>query len=76
MAVAAIPNYQIGGLLEKMTNVDKDFRYMAGWKFFFNKFKLVSLVNDLMVELGKTSITLDEDMEKRVWESIKIIETI
>ena len=29
-AAAATPNYQIGGLLEKMTNVDKDFRYMAG----------------------------------------------
>ncbi|KAL3080781.1 hypothetical protein niasHS_014886 [Heterodera schachtii] len=44
--------YHISGLLEKMTNVDKDFRYMA--------------VNDLMAELSKQSITLDEDMERRI----------
>ena len=64
--MASPTTFQISGLLEKMTNIDKvkkftfsisllifqDFRYMA--------------VNDLMAELSKPSIALDEDMEKRV----------
>ncbi|KAF7627250.1 hypothetical protein Mgra_00009462 [Meloidogyne graminicola] len=54
--MAAPTSFQISGLLEKMTNIDKDFRYMA--------------VNDLMTELGKSSIALDEDMEKRIVNSL------
>ncbi|XP_053325783.1 cullin-associated NEDD8-dissociated protein 1-like [Spea bombifrons] len=44
--------YHISSLLEKMTSSDKDFRFMA--------------TNDLMVELQKDSIKLDEDSEKKV----------
>ncbi|XP_044156534.1 cullin-associated NEDD8-dissociated protein 1-like isoform X1 [Bufo gargarizans] len=44
--------YHISSLLEKMTSSDKDFRFMA--------------TNDLMVELQKDSIKLDEDSERRV----------
>ncbi|XP_075039823.1 cullin-associated NEDD8-dissociated protein 1-like isoform X1 [Mixophyes fleayi] len=44
--------YHISSLLEKMTSNDKDFRFMA--------------TNDLMVELQKDSIKLDEDSERRV----------
>uniref|UniRef100_A0A915PB19 TATA-binding protein interacting (TIP20) domain-containing protein n=1 Tax=Meloidogyne floridensis TaxID=298350 RepID=A0A915PB19_9BILA len=54
--MAAPTTFQISGLLEKMTNIDKDFRYMA--------------VNDLMAELSKSSIALDEDMEKRIVSSL------
>nr|XP_006631060.1 PREDICTED: cullin-associated NEDD8-dissociated protein 2 [Lepisosteus oculatus] len=44
--------YHISNLLEKMTSTDKDFRFMA--------------TNDLMMELQKDSIKLDEDSEKKV----------
>ncbi|XP_018410749.1 PREDICTED: cullin-associated NEDD8-dissociated protein 1-like [Nanorana parkeri] len=45
-------SYHISGLLEKMTSSDKDFRFMA--------------TNDLMIELQKDSIKLDEDSERKV----------
>ncbi|XP_031461103.1 cullin-associated NEDD8-dissociated protein 1-like isoform X3 [Phasianus colchicus] len=45
-------SYHISSLLEKMTSTDKDFRFMA--------------TNDLMMELQKDSIKLDEDSEKKV----------
>ncbi|XP_029630126.1 cullin-associated NEDD8-dissociated protein 2 isoform X3 [Salmo trutta] len=45
-------SYHISNLLEKMTSTDKDFRFMA--------------TNDLMIELQKDSIKLDEDSEKKV----------
>ncbi|KAM9326759.1 cullin-associated NEDD8-dissociated protein 1-like [Gastrophryne carolinensis] len=45
-------SYHISGLLEKMTSSDKDFRFMA--------------TNDLMMELQKDSIKLDEDSERKV----------
>ncbi|XP_054243612.1 cullin-associated NEDD8-dissociated protein 1-like isoform X3 [Indicator indicator] len=45
-------SYHISSLLEKMTSSDKDFRFMA--------------TNDLMMELQKDSIKLDEDSEKKV----------
>ncbi|XP_039627059.1 cullin-associated NEDD8-dissociated protein 2 [Polypterus senegalus] len=45
-------SYLISNLLEKMTSTDKDFRFMA--------------TNDLMIELQKDSIKLDEDSEKKV----------
>ncbi|KAL0977959.1 hypothetical protein UPYG_G00163830 [Umbra pygmaea] len=45
-------SYHISNLLEKMTSSDKDFRFMA--------------TNDLMMELQKESIKLDEDSEKKV----------
>lgn len=45
-------SYQIATLLEKMTSADKDFRFMA--------------TNDLMVELQKDSIKLDDDSERKV----------
>ncbi|KAM6980352.1 cullin-associated NEDD8-dissociated protein 2 [Aplochiton taeniatus] len=44
--------YHISSLLEKMTSTDKDFRFMA--------------TNDLMIELQKDSIKLDEDSERKV----------
>ncbi|KAM4722005.1 cullin-associated NEDD8-dissociated protein 1-like [Rhinophrynus dorsalis] len=44
--------YHISSLLEKMTSSDKDFRFMA--------------TNDLMMELQKDSIKLDEDSERKV----------
>jgi len=44
--------YQIAHLLEKMTSSDKDFRFMA--------------TNDLMTELQKDSIKLDDDSERKV----------
>ncbi|XP_053576746.1 cullin-associated NEDD8-dissociated protein 1 [Bombina bombina] len=44
--------YHISSLLEKMTSSDKDFRFMA--------------TNDLMLELQKDSIKLDEDSERKV----------
>ncbi len=47
--------YQISNLstlLEKMTSVDKDFRFMA--------------TNDLMTELQNDSIKLDDDSERKV----------
>lgn len=45
-------SYHISNLLEKMTSTDKDFRFMA--------------TNDLMLELQKDSIKLDEDSERKV----------
>lgn len=45
-------SYQIAHLLEKMTSSDKDFRFMA--------------TNDLMSELQKDSIKLDDDSERKV----------
>ncbi|XP_055935598.1 cullin-associated NEDD8-dissociated protein 1-like [Argiope bruennichi] len=45
-------SYHIANLLEKMTSNDKDFRFMA--------------TNDLMVELQKDSIKLDDDSERKV----------
>lgn len=45
-------SYHIANLLEKMTSSDKDFRFMA--------------TNDLMGELQKDSIKLDDDSEKKV----------
>ncbi|BES92029.1 Cullin-associated NEDD8-dissociated protein [Nesidiocoris tenuis] len=45
-------SYQIAILLEKMTSSDKDFRFMA--------------TNDLMSELQKDSIKLDDDSERKV----------
>ncbi|XP_036320562.1 cullin-associated NEDD8-dissociated protein 1 isoform X1 [Rhagoletis pomonella] len=44
--------HQIANLLEKMTSSDKDFRFMA--------------TNDLMTELQKDSIKLDDESEKKV----------
>ncbi|AWP02176.1 putative cullin-associated NEDD8-dissociated protein 1-like [Scophthalmus maximus] len=45
-------SYHVSNLLEKMTSTDKDFRFMA--------------TNDLMLELQKDSIKLDEDSERKV----------
>ncbi|KAM9859887.1 cullin-associated NEDD8-dissociated protein 2 [Aulostomus maculatus] len=45
-------SYHISNLLEKMTSTDKDFRFMA--------------TNDLMLELQKDSIKLDEGSERKV----------
>ncbi|KAL3278590.1 hypothetical protein HHI36_016135 [Cryptolaemus montrouzieri] len=45
-------SYQIANLLEKMQSSDKDFRFMA--------------TNDLMSELQKDSIKLDDDSERKV----------
>lgn len=45
-------SYHIANLLEKMTSNDKDFRFMA--------------TNDLMTELQKDSIKLDDDSERKV----------
>ncbi|XP_022915623.1 cullin-associated NEDD8-dissociated protein 1 [Onthophagus taurus] len=45
-------SYQIANLLEKMQSNDKDFRFMA--------------TNDLMTELQKDSIKLDDDSERKV----------
>ena len=44
--------YHISTLLDKMSSVDKDFRFMA--------------TNDLMAELQKDSIKLDDDSERKV----------
>ncbi|XP_004395704.1 PREDICTED: cullin-associated NEDD8-dissociated protein 2 isoform X3 [Odobenus rosmarus divergens] len=44
--------FHISSLLEKMTSSDKDFRFMA--------------TSDLMLELQKDSIQLDEDSERKV----------
>lgn len=45
-------SYHIANLLEKMTSSDKDYRFMA--------------TNDLMQELQKDSIKLDDDSERKV----------
>uniref|UniRef100_A0A3Q4BY11 Uncharacterized protein n=1 Tax=Mola mola TaxID=94237 RepID=A0A3Q4BY11_MOLML len=45
-------SYHISNLLEKMSSADKDFRFMA--------------TNDLMLELQKDGIKLDEDSEGKV----------
>ena len=50
MASFAYP--QVSGLLEKMSSSDKDFRFMA--------------TNDLMTELQKGSIQLDDETERKV----------
>ncbi|XP_065897890.1 cullin-associated NEDD8-dissociated protein 1-like [Dysidea avara] len=53
--------YHISTLLDKMMSIDKDFRFMA--------------TNDLMVELQKDSIKLDDDSERKVVQSIlKLVE--
>lgn len=44
--------YQIAGLLEKMSSVDKDYRFMA--------------TNDLIAELQNESIKLDDESERKV----------
>lgn len=48
----AMLSYQISSLLEKMSSPDKDYRFMA--------------TNDLMTELQKDNITLDDDTERKV----------
>ncbi|XP_014219728.1 cullin-associated NEDD8-dissociated protein 1 [Copidosoma floridanum] len=48
----AAVSYHIANLLEKMTSNDKDFRFMA--------------TNDLMAELQKHNIILDDDSERKV----------
>uniref|UniRef100_A0A8C9VG79 Cullin-associated and neddylation-dissociated 1 n=1 Tax=Scleropages formosus TaxID=113540 RepID=A0A8C9VG79_SCLFO len=54
-------SYHISNLLEKMTSSDKDFRFMA--------------TNDLMSELQKDSIKLDDDSERKVVKMIlKLLE--
>ncbi|XP_069960266.1 cullin-associated NEDD8-dissociated protein 1 [Cherax quadricarinatus] len=45
-------SYHIANLLEKMTSTDKDYRFMA--------------TNDLMTELQKDSIKLDDESERKV----------
>ncbi|KAI6237157.1 hypothetical protein M3Y95_00235700 [Aphelenchoides besseyi] len=50
------PPQQIASLLEKMISPDKDFRFMA--------------TNDLMTELQKDSIKLDDDIERRITKAI------
>lgn len=50
--MAASLSYQISTLLEKMGSPDKDFRFMA--------------TNDLMGELQKDNIALDDDTERKV----------
>lgn len=49
-------SYQITNLLEKMTSTDKDYRFMA--------------TNDLMSELQKDSIKLDDESEKKVVKAV------
>lgn len=51
--------YHIANLLEKMTSADKDYRFMA--------------TNDLMSELQKDSIKLDDDSEKKVGRTSAIL---
>ncbi|XP_019849564.1 PREDICTED: cullin-associated NEDD8-dissociated protein 1-like [Amphimedon queenslandica] len=48
--------YHISSLLDKMSSVDKDFRFMA--------------TNDLMTELQRDSIKLDDDSERKVVQAI------
>lgn len=50
--VRANPAYQIGQLLEKMNSHDKDFRFMA--------------TSDLITEVNKNNIKLDDDSEQKV----------
>lgn len=53
--------YHISSLLDKMSSVDKDFRFMA--------------TNDLMTELQRDSIKLDDDSERKVVQAIlKLVE--
>lgn len=49
--MAGVPMH-IANLLDKMTSIDKDFRFMA--------------TNDLMTELQKDSIKLDDESERKV----------
>ncbi|XP_065316402.1 cullin-associated NEDD8-dissociated protein 1-like isoform X1 [Gordionus sp. m RMFG-2023] len=57
----ASPTYHISNLLEKMSSADKDFRFMA--------------TNDLITELHKDSIKLDDETEKKVVKMIlKLLE--
>uniref|UniRef100_A0A915D6E3 DUF3385 domain-containing protein n=1 Tax=Ditylenchus dipsaci TaxID=166011 RepID=A0A915D6E3_9BILA len=54
-------SYQVSNLLEKMSSPDKDYRFMA--------------TNDLMSELQKDSITLDDDTERKVVKTLlKLLE--
>ncbi|KAM8915567.1 cullin-associated NEDD8-dissociated protein 1-like isoform 1-T2 [Spinachia spinachia] len=54
MSASRVSNvsFHVSNLLDKMTSSDKDFRFMA--------------INDLMLELQKDSVKLDEDSEKKV----------
>lgn len=54
--MATTSPYHIASLLDKMASSDKDFRYMA--------------TNDLMTELQKDSIKLDDDRERLVVQSL------
>lgn len=54
MASFAYP--QVSGLLEKMSSSDKDFRFMA--------------TNDLMTELQKGSIQLDDETERKISKAL------
>lgn len=54
--MATTSPYHIASLLDKMSSSDKDFRYMA--------------TNDLMSELQKDSIKLDDDRERLVVQSL------
>lgn len=57
----AISPYHISSLLDKMNSVDKDFRFMA--------------TNDLMTELQKDSIKLDDESERKVVQGVlKLVE--
>uniref|UniRef100_A0A4W4GM61 TATA-binding protein interacting (TIP20) domain-containing protein n=1 Tax=Electrophorus electricus TaxID=8005 RepID=A0A4W4GM61_ELEEL len=61
LLITARASYHISNLLEKMTSSDKDFRFMA--------------TNDLMSELQKDSIKLDDDSERKVVKMIlKLLE--
>uniref|UniRef100_A0A0K0CT64 TIP120 domain-containing protein n=1 Tax=Angiostrongylus cantonensis TaxID=6313 RepID=A0A0K0CT64_ANGCA len=52
MATTATSAYHVAQLIDKMTSVDKDYRFMA--------------VNDLMRELQTNNMRLDDDSEKKV----------
>ncbi|CAD5224823.1 unnamed protein product [Bursaphelenchus okinawaensis] len=52
----AAQSVQISSLLEKMTSVDKDFRFMA--------------TNDLMGELEKEALKLDDEIEKKITRTL------
>uniref|UniRef100_A0A8C2HLC0 Cullin-associated and neddylation-dissociated 1 n=1 Tax=Cyprinus carpio TaxID=7962 RepID=A0A8C2HLC0_CYPCA len=61
LSSSLLASYHISNLLEKMTSSDKDFRFMA--------------TNDLMSELQKDSIKLDDDSERKVVKMIlKLLE--
>ncbi|XP_065063149.1 cullin-associated NEDD8-dissociated protein 1-like [Rhopilema esculentum] len=59
--MATTSPYHIANLLDKMTSSDKDFRFMA--------------TNDLMTELQRDSIKLDDDSERKVVQMLlKLLE--